>query len=174
MDRTNSIKLDITSASPEGTRALGERLGRALLEQSQPVWVVALRGDLGAGKTTFTQGLARALGIDARITSPTFTLVNEYEGEDEAIRLLHLDTYRLADATGEALGLGLEEMLDFAGEDVFDSAPTVIVVEWAERIAKLLPRDRLAVDFAYGAGEQSRRVVIEATGSMSEAVVQNL
>lgn len=142
-----SASLTITSRSPEETRAWGRLLGTLL-----PLGTtVALRGDLGAGKTTLAQGIAAGFGVDARITSPTFTLVNEYDTESEA-RFIHIDTYRLpvraeiqtqaeacaqVDAELEALAMGLDELLE-------DSS-AVYVIEWAERIASLLPPDTLYI-----------------------------
>jgi len=109
------------SHSPAETEALGERLGRA----AQHGWVIGLTGDLGAGKTQLVKGLARGLGITARVHSPTFTLVNEYGGG--RLKLFHLDLYRL-ESSGQILAAGLEEFLQPDG---------VAVVEWAERIYDL-------------------------------------
>ncbi len=108
----------VTTHSPAETEALGEAWGR----EAQRGWVIALSGDLGAGKTQLVKGLARGLGCPARVHSPTFALVNEYDGG--RLTLFHLDLYRL-DTRGQILGAGLEEFLD---------APDgVAVVEWAER-----------------------------------------
>ncbi len=160
---------NLISTSPDETRAFGQRLGQALLAHPQPTWAIALHGDLGAGKTTLTQGIAAGLGLDARVTSPTFTLVNEYgdESSHEALRLLHVDTYRLAEAPDEALGFGLAEMFDFD-----EAEATVVVIEWAERVAELLPADHLVVELAYGEGGESRRIGLRGTGPVSQAVVQ--
>jgi tRNA threonylcarbamoyladenosine biosynthesis protein TsaE len=94
--------------------------------------VIALLGELGAGKTTLVHGLAAALGIAGPVPSPTFVLVREYEGR---VRLVHVDAYRLADAD-EALAIGLDEHLPGDG---------VTAVEWAERVAELLPEEALTV-----------------------------
>ena len=113
--------MEIISHSPAETEALGEQLGRA----AQRGLVIALSGDLGAGKTQLVKGLARGLGIAARVHSPTFTLVNEYAGG--RLRLFHLDLYRL-ETREQILSAGLEEFLQPDG---------VAVVEWAERIYDL-------------------------------------
>jgi tRNA threonylcarbamoyladenosine biosynthesis protein TsaE len=113
--------LEIISHSPAETEALGEQLGRA----AQRGLVIALSGDLGAGKTQLVKGLARGLGIMARVHSPTFTLVNEYAGG--RLRLFHLDLYRL-ETRGQILAAGLEEYLQPDG---------VAVIEWAGRICDL-------------------------------------
>ena len=108
----------VTSHSPFDTEALGENFGRA----AKHGWVIALSGDLGAGKTQFVKGLARGLGISARVHSPTFTLVAEYTGG--RLPLFHLDLYRLETAE-EILSAGIEEFLQPDG---------VAVIEWAEKL----------------------------------------
>ena len=110
-----------TSHSPADTEALGERFGRA----AQRGLVLALSGDLGAGKTQFVRGMARGLGAMGRVHSPTFTLVNEYGGGQ--LKLFHLDLYRL-ETREQILSAGIEEYLTPDG---------VSVVEWAERIYDL-------------------------------------
>ena len=109
------------SHSPAETESLGEAWGRA----AQRGWVIALSGELGAGKTQLVKGVARGLGIAARVHSPTFTLVNEYGGG--RLRLFHLDLYRL-ETREQILSAGLEEFLSPDG---------VAVIEWAERIYDL-------------------------------------
>ena len=106
------------SHSPAETEALGEQLGRT----AERGLVLALSGDLGAGKTQFVKGLARGLGISARVHSPTFTLVNEYGGG--RLRLFHLDLYRL-ETSAQILSAGIGEFLSPDG---------VAVIEWAERL----------------------------------------
>jgi tRNA threonylcarbamoyladenosine biosynthesis protein TsaE len=108
----------LITRSPAETEALGERWGR----EAQSGWVIGLSGDLGAGKTQLVKGLARGLGITARVHSPTFTLVNEYGGG--RLRLFHLDLYRL-ETREQIVAAGLEEYLQPDG---------VTVIEWAERL----------------------------------------
>jgi tRNA threonylcarbamoyladenosine biosynthesis protein TsaE len=112
------------SHHPAETEALGERWGRA----AAPGLVLALSGDLGAGKTQLVKGLARGLGVTMRVHSPTFTLVNEYGGG--RLTLFHLDLYRLETAA-QLVSAGIEEFLSPDG---------VAVVEWAERLSALGPR----------------------------------
>jgi tRNA threonylcarbamoyladenosine biosynthesis protein TsaE len=107
------------SHNPAETQALGEKFGRV----AERGLVLALSGDLGAGKTQFVKGLARGLGITARVHSPTFTLVNEYGGG--RLKLFHLDLYRL-ETLAQILSAGIGEFLSPDG---------MTVIEWAERIA---------------------------------------
>ena len=113
--------MEIISHSPAETEALGEKFGRAAVCGQ----VIALSGQLGAGKTQFVRGVARGLEISGRVHSPTFTLVNEYAGG--RLKLFHLDLYRLETAA-QILGAGIEEYLSPDG---------VSVIEWAERIYDL-------------------------------------
>ncbi len=110
--------MEIISHNPAATEALGEKFGRG----ARFGLVIALSGDLGAGKTQFVKGLARGLGISCRVHSPTFTLVNEYNGG--RLKLFHLDLYRL-ETPAQILSAGIEEFLKPDG---------VSVLEWAERI----------------------------------------
>lgn len=110
-----------------------EELGRRLAERLSPGAVVAYRGDLGVGKTAFTRGLARGLGCRERVTSPTFTIVNEYEGG--RLPLFHCDLYRLEGAE-DLFGIGWDDYLDRGG---------VCAVEWSERAAEVLPPETVWV-----------------------------
>ena len=130
--------------SPEETEALGRRLG----EKLSPGAVVAFTGDLGAGKTAFTRGLARGLGISERVTSPTFTIVNEYEGG--RLPLFHFDLYRLGSA---------DELFDIGWEDYL-SRGGVCAVEWSENAAGALEEDAVRVDIRRGEHEGQRVITI--------------
>src|SRR5205809_7630190 len=131
------------SHTPEGTEAIGARLA----ERLGPGDVVALTGELGAGKTCFTQGLARGLGVKGRAISPTFVLVNEYRGR---LPVHHVDAYRTESLT-ELLDLGLEELIDGGG---------VTVIEWAERLEPLVPARAVRVNIA-GVGDEPREITID-------------
>jgi len=133
----------LATSSPEETDAAGERLGTTL----GPGDVVALSGELGAGKTVFVQGLVRALGVTSGATSPTFVLVNEYRGR---LPVHHVDAYRTA-SLAELLDLGVEEMMDGDG---------VTVIEWAERLEPVLPARAVRVRIA-GVGDEPRRITID-------------
>lgn len=141
------------------TQALGAEFGRALAAGD----VIALSGDLGAGKTTFVQGLAAGLGITAPVTSPTFILVNRYRTPDGR-HLQHADCYRLKDAPLEMWDLGLDDLL--AGDDI-------VVIEWADRIPGLLPDDHLEIAFAY-LDETRRRLTFTAHGARWNRQVRDL
>ena len=125
----------LRTESPEQTRALGAQIGRL----ATPGLVIALSGDLGAGKTTFTQGLAHGLGVTTPVTSPTFTLVAEYDAR-AGMRLIHMDSYRLGDLPADAA----LEAETFGFEDLLDDPAAVLVIEWAERLAALLPPEPTA------------------------------
>lgn len=135
--------MTLTSRSPEETDAAGEALGRTLA----PGAVVALTGELGAGKTCFIQGLVRGLGVKVRATSPTFTLVNEYRG---AMPVYHVDAYRTR-SLAELVDLGLEEYIDGGG---------VTVIEWADRLEPLLPARTIRVHID-GLGDEPRAITIK-------------
>lgn len=128
------------------TQALAARLAESLPRGA----VVCLHGDLGAGKTCFVQGLARALGVRRPVGSPTFTLINEYRG---ATGLAHIDLYRIRGGA-DAFGLGIEDYVQH-----YDG---VVAIEWAERMAEMLPDDCWHVRIQPGpSGEHSRRIVIQ-------------
>jgi tRNA threonylcarbamoyladenosine biosynthesis protein TsaE len=119
---------EIVTDGPEETEAAGERLGRTLGAGA----VVALTGELGAGKTCFVQGLVRGLGAAVRATSPTFVLVNQYQGR---VVVHHVDAYR-TDSMTELIDLGLLELM---------GGPGVTIIEWADKLRPLLPPDTIHV-----------------------------
>ena len=135
--------MEYLSHSPEETEHIGEMLGRRL----RPGTVVAYRGGLGMGKTAFTRGLARGLGCAGRVTSPTFTIVNEYDG---ATPLFHFDMYRLG-SSDELFDIGWEDYLTRGG---------VCAEEWSERVDDAMPADTLWVDIARGPDESDRIITI--------------
>ena len=135
--------MEYLSHSPEETEHIGEMLGRRL----RPGTVVAYRGGLGMGKTAFTRGLARGLGCAGRVTSPTFTIVNEYDG---ATPLFHFDMYRLTSA---------EDLFDIGWEDYL-SRGGVCAVEWSENIADALPADAIQVRIER-VDDMTRRITVE-------------
>ncbi len=151
---TTGAVVEVTTSSVEETQALGERIGRML----QPGDVVALRGELGSGKTTLIQGIARGLGRDPEtIKSPTFVLMREYPGD---VPLVHLDGYRLEGAPAVS-------WLDL---DLIFSPLKITLIEWAERFADLLPADHLRIDLDH-VSTNRRRLRVSATGSRSTEIL---
>jgi tRNA threonylcarbamoyladenosine biosynthesis protein TsaE len=134
----------IISSGPEETRAIGEAMGRRLRGGT----VLALHGELGAGKTCLVQGIARGLGVapSAGVSSPTFVLINEYRGR---LPLFHFDLYRLPNGD-ELIEMGWEDYLDREG---------VIAVEWAERMGPLMPGEHVSVHIAI-TGEDTRTITL--------------
>ena len=122
------------------------RLARQFAAELKPGDVVCLEGDLGAGKTTFTQGLAAALGVDGRVTSPTFCLVQEHRSGSTL--LVHMDLYRLHDED-DVLAIGWEDYL---------SEGAILVVEWPERAGSLIPSTAKHIVFTHLEGEENRRL----------------
>lgn len=137
--------MEYVSNSPAETEALGAALAGRL----KPGAVVAFSGDLGAGKTAFVRGMARGLGICERVTSPTFTIVNEYEGD--RLPLFHFDMYRLS-SSDELFDIGWEDYLARGG---------VCAVEWSENVSDALEGDCIRVDIRRGAHDNQRLIRIE-------------
>ncbi|MGP4082608.1 tRNA (adenosine(37)-N6)-threonylcarbamoyltransferase complex ATPase subunit type 1 TsaE [Pseudalkalibacillus sp. R45] len=144
--------LQIKLTSPEETIQFGAQLAEYL----KPGDVITLEGDLGAGKTTFTKGLAKGLHIKRVVKSPTFTIIREYKGR---LPLYHMDVYRLEDSDED---LGFDEY--FEGEGV-------TVVEWAHLIEDFLPDDRLAITIRR-LSDNERELTIEPTGERSNSVCE--
>ena len=140
--------MELISNSPAETEEAGETLARRLT----PGAVVAFTGDLGAGKTAFIRGLARGLGVEERVTSPTFTIVNEYLGG--RVPLFHFDLYRLGSA---------EELYDIGWEDYL-ARRGVCAVEWSEHMDGALEPDAIRVDIRRGENDSQRRITIQEGG----------
>ena len=139
---------EVPTASVEGTR----RLAAAVAGLGRPGDLIVLCGDLGAGKTAFTQGLGAALGVEVPITSPTFTLANRYPG---TLTVHHLDVYRL-EHIDEVADLGLHELVD---------ALSVTVIEWGDAIAGALPGGFLEVRLLLGDRADDRQVEFRTVGT---------
>jgi len=142
---TENCLTEHIAASPEETEALGKSFAQKL----KPGSVVALKGGLGAGKTCFTKGIARALGITDNVTSPTYTIVSEYAARlnGQTIPLYHIDAYRLSgDEDFENTG---------AGELIAGQAAGIAVIEWSERIPRSIPAGAITVEIEI-TGPQSR------------------
>ena len=151
-------RFKITTRSIEATQNLSQTLGELL---NQPL-IIALLGDLGSGKTAFVQGLARGLEVPDKyyITSPTFTLINEYPGR---LPLMHVDLYRL-DSIADLEDIGLEERL-------YDKA--VIAIEWADKLSDSLPARHLTVTMDI-IDDNSRTLSLDATGHQEVNLIKAL
>jgi tRNA threonylcarbamoyladenosine biosynthesis protein TsaE len=150
--------IDFVSSSVEQTTRLGVRLGELLQAQD----LLCLAGELGAGKTALARGIGRGWGTGLRVTSPTFTLVNEYPRLADGRILYHIDCYRL-EAEEDRLTVGLEDILYGAG---------AVMIEWPERIEALLPEDRLWIGLSY-VSETRRKLRINATGERSAELLED-
>lgn len=147
--------MDIITNSELETIELGNKIGKLLTDGD----FICLDGDLGAGKTHFTKGLAQGMGIREDITSPTFTIVQEYDGE---LDLYHFDVYRLFDEE-ELYAIGFEDYLKRKG---------VIIVEWSEKVRGVLPKDRLEIRIEYLEDPDKRKLVFESFGKRAEELVK--
>ena len=137
------------------TQEIGYKLGKLLTPQS----TICLIGDLGAGKTTITQSIAKALEVEDYITSPTFTIVNEYEAK---IPLYHFDVYRIGSS---------EEMYDIGYED-YINGEGVCIIEWANLIEDILPEEYLTIELNYK--DMSREMTLIPKGKKYESIVEEL
>jgi tRNA threonylcarbamoyladenosine biosynthesis protein TsaE len=149
--------LEFISSSVEQTVRLGVRLGELLAAGD----VVCLSGELGAGKTVLARGMGRGWGTAVRVTSPTFTLINEYPRAPDGVVLYHVDGYRLT-RPGDVATTGLEDLL---------AAEAAIMIEWPERLASHLPGDRLDIALAY-VNETKRSLRFSAGGARSERLLK--
>lgn len=147
-------ELLVVTKTRKETQDLAYRLGEIVGSNT----LITLSGDLGAGKTTFTQGLARGLGIDKKVTSPTFTIMKEYKGR---LPLYHIDAYRLENITQD---LGFDEYIESDG---------VCVIEWANFIEYVLPEELLNIEFTIN-DDDSRTLKFKAYGERYEEVIAEL
>lgn len=141
------MPFQVPTASPEQTK----RVAAAVAGQAEPGDLILLAGELGAGKTAFVQGFGAALGVTERITSPTFTIAQRYQGH---LPVHHLDVYRL-EQLDEVADLGLGELLDDGG---------VVLIEWGDVITAELPADFLEVSITFGPGDDDRNLEFTAVG----------
>lgn len=155
----SDTQLRLETHSAGETRNLGEAIGRLLHEDA----IITLTGELGTGKTTLVQGLGAGLDVQEAITSPTFVLINRYRCADSR-QLQHADCYRLANAPLEMWDIGLGDL--FWSDDV-------VVVEWADRIPKLLPPEYLDIAINYGDGDD-RQFTLTARGARYEGLLREL
>ncbi len=153
---SDSHDFEVVSRSEEETRDLGAKLGVTLKKGD----IVLLSGDLGTGKTCFTQGVGRGLEVTGQVNSPSFVLENQYEGRET---LFHVDLYRLED---------VEELDDLGLWDYAERG--VLVIEWPERGTELLPGDGLIVELRYGDSDRQRKLTFIARGERGAELVASL
>jgi tRNA threonylcarbamoyladenosine biosynthesis protein TsaE len=147
------------SNSPAATSAMGKKIG----ERLEPGSLVALIGDLGCGKTLLTRGICRGLGVDLRrVNSPTFVLVNEYRGR---LPVFHFDLYRLGDAP-DVVELGFTDYLARATSGL-------IIIEWAEKILSVLPKDLIKIEFEVVAARK-RRLIFSSSSRKYDKLLKGL
>ena len=149
--------LTLHTCGPEQTQRVGSLIGK----HARPGDVYLLSGPLGVGKTCLTQGLARGLGVEGYVRSPTFVLMTRHQGR---LTLHHIDLYRIG-SPAEAWDLGMDEQL-------FDSG--VCVIEWAERAEELLPEDALWLEFSYGESSEEREIVLDTESSRYDELMGEL
>jgi len=137
--------MEVITQSPGETQKLGQKIGSDLKSGKLKKRIICLYGDLGSGKTTFIQGLAKGLGIKKRITSPTFVFVKKYQPS-----FYHVDLYRI-EKLEETKGLGLGE--------IFSDPQALVAIEWAEKIKEMLPKKRINLWFNY-LNQNERKVII--------------
>lgn len=140
--------MEIVTKSAKETQRAGELLVRDLKGRD----LVCLEGELGSGKTTFVQGLAKGLGIKKRITSPTFVLMKRFAiSNKQFANFYHIDCYRIKNP---------QELLDLGFKEILEEENTLVVIEWADRIRKILPKKRLTIKFEF-IDEKTRKITIK-------------
>ena len=149
--------IKITSSSREQTLDLARRTAQALRGGE----IIFLRGPIGAGKTIFVKGVAQYLGLKSSPTSASFSLIKQYKNKNT--RLFHIDLFRLSE--GEVFNLGFEEMLE--------DEQAVIMAEWPDPIARMLPQDRLEMDFILKEGDE-REICLQAFGRVSQHLLEQI
>ena len=149
------MKIELNSL--DDTKEFGESLGRVLKKSD----ILCLNGDLGAGKTTLTKSIGIGLGVDEYITSPTFSLINEYRGN---IPVYHFDVYRLENV----------DELDDLGFDEYFFGEGVCIIEWADKIEKMLPKEIIVLDIEKGETVDKRIVSISGKGNRYKEVLEEM
>jgi len=138
--------------SPAETKKKGESIGKKVLQWKAPL-VISLAGNLGGGKTTFVQGLAKGMGVKESITSPTFVIYKKYKGKKGKV-LYHFDAYRVKER--DVLDLGLKEIIK--------KREGVTVIEWGEKLKNILPKERIEIEFNFLSPQERELIVKDRSG----------
>ena len=138
------MKKEFLTTSPSQTKKLGERLAKGIKKKrlKETAFVIGLEGELGGGKTTFLQGFAKGLGIKERILSPTFVILKKFKN------FYHIDCYRIKKP---------KELLDLGFKEIISNPKNIIVIEWANKIKNIMPKDTIWIDFKF-VNEKKRRI----------------
>ncbi|WP_416198600.1 MAG: tRNA (adenosine(37)-N6)-threonylcarbamoyltransferase complex ATPase subunit type 1 TsaE [Sporanaerobacter sp.] len=149
--------MEIILKNTKDTEQFGYKLGKILKGGE----IICLIGDLGAGKTTMTKSIAKGLDVEEYVTSPTFTLINEYKGR---VPLYHFDVYRLEE---------VESIYDLGFEEYFYSNG-VSIIEWADKIKNVLPEDVLTIEIKRGSNDEERVLNIYGSGERNKSIIEEL
>jgi tRNA threonylcarbamoyladenosine biosynthesis protein TsaE len=158
-NRIQVFALDVLTHSPAQTYQLGQQLGAMIRERD----LICLRGELGAGKTTLAAGIGNGWGAREIVNSPTFVFVNEYS-DSRGRRLYHIDAYRLRDAA---------DSQSIALDDLLDDPRGAVMIEWAERVKKVLPDEYLQIDLI-ALDDHTRQVKLEAHGERYQQLLESV
>ncbi len=142
-------KEEFLTTSPAQTKKIGERLAREILKKKlkKTAFVIGLKGELGGGKTTFLQGFAKGLGIKERILSPTFVILKRFKIKSR--NFYHIDCYRIQKP---------KEILDLGFKEIISNPENIVVIEWADRIKKIMPKDSAWIKFDF-VDEKTRKII---------------
>ncbi|MDA1337604.1 MAG: tRNA (adenosine(37)-N6)-threonylcarbamoyltransferase complex ATPase subunit type 1 TsaE [bacterium] len=146
------MKKSIHVNSPKTTKSIARELARTILDASKKrgAFVIALVGQLGAGKTSFVQGLAKELGVKKNVLSPTFLIIKSYDLKKKR-KLYHIDCYRLHNT---------KELLDLGWKEIISNKENIVAIEWADKIKSIIPKDALWISFVQGSELTERDIVI--------------
>ncbi len=149
------MKREYISSSSAQTKKFGERIAKQILKKRpKTAFVIGLEGELGGGKTTFLQGFAKGLGIKEKILSPTFVIIKRFKIENCKLKienLYHIDCYRIQKA---------KELLDIGFKKIISGPQNIVVVEWADRVKKIMPKNTIWIRFKF-INEKTRKIKVK-------------
>jgi len=151
--KSNSL-FEIVSKSPNQTKKIGENLAKRILKTKtkKEAFILGLEGDLGGGKTTFLKGFAKGLGIKKKILSPTFVIIKRFIIKNSKFKnFYHIDCYRIKKP---------KEVLDLGFKEIISKAENIVVIEWADRVKRILPKNTIWIKFKF-TGEKKRKIFIK-------------